>query len=171
MYYLLYYFVERLAIIWKVHLDMTFINRLVPEQVNLDLSASSKEEILHELISMLNVDDQHKDIFLEMVLQREQLGSTGLGGGVAIPHGRSLLVNDLHLICGVSKKGIYYQALDRKKVFLFFLIIAPHREVSNQYLPLLGNLAKIASDPETVQRLRNAENPDHFLEIIKNLFA
>ncbi len=148
---------------------MKSIEFLASNQINLDLKATTKENVLKELVGMLDVEEKHKNILLEMVMQREQLGSTGLGGGVAIPHGRSLLVNNLHLFCGVSKKGIYFQALDRKKVYLFFLIIAPHREVSNQYLPLLGNLAKIASDPEIVQSLRKAEEVERYLEIIQSV--
>ena len=148
---------------------MKSIELLAPNQINLDLKASTKDTVLQELVGMLDIEKEHKSILLEMVMQREQLGSTGLGGGVAIPHGRSLLVNNLHLLCGVSKKGVYFQALDRKKVYLFFLIIAPHREVSNQYLPLLGNLAKIASDPQIVQSLRKAKDAERYLEIIRSV--
>ncbi len=148
---------------------MKAIELLATNQINLDLKASTKETILEELVEMLDVEKKHKSILLEMVMQREQLGSTGLGGGVAIPHGRSLLVNNLHLFCGVSKKGIYFQAPDRKKVYLFFLIIAPHREVSNQYLPLLGTLAKIASNPEIVQSLRKAKEPEQYLATLQSV--
>ena len=127
------------------------------------------EEVLKELVWMLDVREEYRPILLDMVLQREALGSTGLGEGVAIPHGRSLVVNHLHLVCGLSKKGIYFQAIDRKKVYLFFLVIAPHREVSNQYLPLLGSIAKLATNPENVERLRKAETPEKCLEYLKQI--
>jgi mannitol/fructose-specific phosphotransferase system IIA component (Ntr-type) len=140
---------------------------LTPDLIRLNLQSSTKEEVLKELVWMLDVREDNKPILLDMVLQREALGSTGLGEGVAIPHGRSLIVNHLHLVCGISQKGIYFQAIDRKKVHLFFLVIAPHREVSNQYLPLLGSIAKLASDPENIERLRNAETPEQCLEFLE----
>ena len=140
---------------------------LTPDLISLNLQSSTKEEVLKELVWMLDVREDNKPILLDMVLQREALGSTGLGEGVAIPHGRSLIVNHLHLVCGISKKGIYFQAIDRKKEHLFFLVIAPHREVSNQYLPLLGSIAKMASDPENIERLQNAETPEQCLELLE----
>ena len=142
---------------------------LTPDLIRLNLQSSTKEEVLKELVWMLDVREEYRPILLDMVLQREALGSTGLGEGVAIPHGRSLIVNRLHLVCGIAKKGIYFQAIDRKKVNLFFLVIAPHREVSNQYLPLLGSIAKLASDPENIERLRNAETPEQCLEILEQI--
>jgi len=142
---------------------------LTPDLIRLNLQSSTKEEVLKELVWMLDVREEYRPILLDMVLQREALGSTGLGEGVAIPHGRSLIVNRLHLVCGLSKKGIYFQAIDRKKVNILFLVIAPHREVSNQYLPLLGSIAKLASDPENIERLRNAETPEQCLEFLKQI--
>jgi mannitol/fructose-specific phosphotransferase system IIA component (Ntr-type) len=144
---------------------------LTSNLISLNLESSIKEDVLKELVWMLDVKEDYKPILLDMVLQRESLGSTGLGGGVAIPHGRSLIVNRLHLVCGLSRKGVYFQALDRKKVHLFFLVVAPHREVSNQYLPLLGSIAKLASDPENIERLRNAEKPEEFLQFLEKIGA
>ena len=142
---------------------------LTPDLISLNLRSSTKEEALKELVWMLDVQEEYRPIILDMVLQREALGSTGLGEGVAIPHGRSLVVNHLHLVCGLSKKGIYFQAIDRKKVYLFFLVIAPHREVSNQYLPLLGSIAKLATNPQNVDLLRKAETPEQCLEYLKQI--
>ncbi len=145
---------------------MKITDHLSPNLINLDLQSSTKEDVLRELTWMLAIHNEHKSLLLEMVLQREQLGSTGIGGGVAIHHGRSLIVHRLHLVFGLSKKGIYYNALDKKKVFLFFLVLAPHREVSNQDLPLLGSIAKLASNPENVDILRRAGTPHQLLEAL-----
>ncbi len=142
---------------------------LTPDLISLNLQSSTKEEVLQELVWMLDVEEQYRPILLDMVLQREALGSTGLGEGVAIPHGRSLIVNRLHLVFGLSKKGVFFQAVDRKKVHVFFLVIAPHREVSNQYLPLLGSIARLASDPENIERLRSTETPEQCLELLKQI--
>lgn len=148
---------------------MKLTDHLSPNLINLDLQSSNKEEVLQELVSVLEIENEYKPILLEMVLQREQLGSTGIGGGVAIPHGRSVIVNRLYVVFGLSKKGVYYKALDKKKVFLFFLVVAPHREVSNQYLPLLGNIARLASNPENVSTLRKITSPQEFLEALEKM--
>jgi len=148
---------------------MKITDHLDLKNINLDLKSTTKEEILEELVQMLEVPEEHKPLLLEMVLQREQLGSTGIGEGVAIPHGRSLIIDHLHLVFGLSKKGVFYQSLDRKKASFFFLIVAPHREVSNQYLPLLGTIAKLASNPTRTQDLRAAETPQQFLELLRKM--
>ncbi len=145
---------------------MKLADHLTPDLINLDLQSSTKEDVIQELIAMLGVSEEHKRILLEMVMQRERLGSTGLGGSVAIPHGRSVIVHRLHVVCGLSEKGIYFRSVDKKKVYLFFLVIAPHREVSNQYLPLLGSIAKLASSPDNVEALRQAKTHQEFFEIL-----
>ncbi len=148
---------------------MKLTDHLVPNLINLNLKSSTKEEALKELVWMLEIKDEHKPILSEMVQKRESLGSTGIGGGVAIPHGRSVIVNGLHVVCGLSKKGVYYKALDKKKVYLFFLVMAPHREVSNQYLPLLGSIARLASNPKNVDTLRKVNTPQELLEELQKL--
>jgi len=145
---------------------MKLADHLTPDLINLDIQSSTKEDVLQELVWMLRVNEEHKRILLEMVLQRERLGSTGLGGSVAIPHGRSVIVDRLHLVFGLSQKGIYFRALDKKKVYLFFLVIAPHREVSNQYLPLLGSIAKLAANPDNVEALRQARTHQDFFAVL-----
>ena len=150
---------------------MKLTDHLTPNLVNLNLTSSTKEEVLQELVGMLEIREESKPLLLEMVLQREELGSTGIGGGVAIPHCRSLLVDRLQMVFGFSKKGIHYKAPDRKKVSLFFLIVAPHREVSNQYLPLLGSIAKLASAAENVEVLRQADAPQKLIEALEKMCA
>ena len=143
---------------------------LRPECVVSDIKATTKKDILTELARPI-AETYHIDLneMVSVLLNREKLGSTGIGEGVAIPHGRSLIVDHLHLVFGLSKKGVFYQSLDRKKACFFFLIVAPHREVSNQYLPLLGSIAKLASEPERTQALRAAETPQQFLEILRSM--
>ncbi len=148
---------------------MKLADHLTPNLINLDLKSSTKEDILQEMVWMLEVSEEHKPILLDMVMQRERLGSTGLGGSVAIPHGRSVIVERLHLVFGLSQKGIYFKALDKKKVFLFFLVIAPHREVANQYLPLLGSIAKLASKPENVEAIRQAKTHQEFFKLLADM--
>ena len=137
-----------------------------PHHINLNLQSSTKDDVIQELLELSDCAPEQRPILLEMILKREQLGSTGVGNGVAIPHGRSLIIHKLCVVCGVSQKGVYFQSLDRKKVYLIFLLMAPHREVSNQYLPLLGSIARLASDPEKTSTLRKARTPQEFLQFL-----
>jgi PTS system nitrogen regulatory IIA component len=148
---------------------MKLTDLLAPHLIKLDLQSSTKPEVIRELLELTELPPEQKSLLFDMILQREELGSTGLGNGLAIPHGRSVIVDRLHVACGVSQKGIHYQALDRKKVYLLFLLVAPHREVSNQYLPLLGSLARLGSDPDKVATLRKAKTPQEFLQFLHAL--
>src|SRR5262245_19576653 len=83
-----------------------------------------------------------------MLKSREQLGSTGIGHGIAIPHGRSLAVQ--RLVAGFAKheSGVEWDAVDGKPVNLIFLILAPPIEQPNRYLPFLGRIVEAVNDPD-----------------------
>ena len=83
-----------------------------------------------------------------MLKRRENLGSTGIGRGIAIPHCRSLVVNKLRVAFGRKTDGVDFKAIDEKPVHFFFLIVAPPLEVSNQYLPVLGKIAQFSKEPD-----------------------
>ena len=108
-----------------------------------DLRARDKEGVLREFVDKLHQAEKISDqeIVLDMLLKRESLGSTAMGKGVAIPHGRTLMARRLILAFGRCKEGLDFDAPDEKPVHLFFLIIAPYQERKNQYLPVLGKLA------------------------------
>jgi len=137
------------------------------DAVNLDITGESKDEILKELISLLKLDEQSAGILFKMLKRRENLGSTGIGRGIAIPHCRSLVVNRLRVAFGRKPKGVEYNAIDNQPVHNFFLIVAPPLEVSNQYLPVLGRLAQFAKDPEITKRLAELQSPDEFVQLLE----
>ena len=137
------------------------------DAVQLDLKGESKDEILKELIGLLGVDEKSQGILFKMLKRRENLGSTGIGRGIAIPHCRSLVVNRLRLAFGRKKGGVDYKAIDDQTVNYFFLIVAPPLEVSNQYLPVLGRIAQFAKEPDVAERLAALENPREFLALLE----
>lgn len=130
------------------------------------LRGRSHAEILPELIACLKLDDRSADTLLKVLKRREELGSTGVGKGIAIPHGRSLVVNRVRLVYGHSVEGVVWQAIDNKPVHHFFLIVAPPIEVSNQYLPVLGKIATFAKEPDVPQRLARIESADDFFRLL-----
>ena len=136
------------------------------DAVTLALRSASKDEILAELVGLLRMDERSTGTLLRMIQRRENLGSTGVGRGIAIPHCRSLVVSRLRLAYGRLPKGIEFQAIDNKPVFNFFLIVAPPLEISNQYLPVLGKIAQFAKEPDVPERLSMLQSPDALFRLL-----
>ena len=139
-----------------------------PEVVLIGPQAKCAEPILKELISLLGMDEKSEAILFKTLKRRENLGSTGIGKGIAIPHCRSLVVNRLRLAYGRKPEGVDFKAIDGNPVHNFFLIVAPPLEVSNQYLPVLGKIAQFAKDPEVPDELKNISTPEDFLKLLED---
>src|SRR4026209_32341 len=141
------------------------------DAVKLELDGNTKDDILKELIGLLKLDDKSEGMLFKMLKRRENLGSTGIGRGIAIPHCRSLVVNKLRVAFGRKSGGVDFKAIDDNPVHFFFLTVAPPLEVSNQYLPVLGKLAQFAKEPDVPERLAKVATPREFIELLeeKNL--
>jgi nitrogen PTS system EIIA component len=137
------------------------------DAIRLELEGSTKDEILKELIGLLGLDDKSEGMLYKMLKRRENLGSTGIGRGIAIPHCRSLVVNKLRVAFGRKAAGVDFRAIDEKPVNFFFLIVAPPLEVSNQYLPVLGKIAQFSKEPDVPQRLLGLKEPKEFLALLE----
>lgn len=135
--------------------------------VKLELDGETKDEILKEMISLLGLDEKSEGILYKMLKRRENLGSTGIGKGIAIPHCRSLVVNRLRVAFGRKSKGLDFRAIDEQPVHNIFLIVAPPLEVSNQYLPVLGKIAQFSKEPDVAGRLEQIDNPQEFLALLE----
>ena len=138
-----------------------------PDAISLSLRGGSKDDVLAEMVGLLRTDERSAGTLLRILQRRENLGSTGVGRGIAIPHGRSLVVSRLRLAFGRKPDGIDFQAIDSKPVFSFFLIVAPPLEISNQYLPVLGKIAQFAKEPDVPDRLRSMSSPDDFFRLLE----
>ncbi|MEA2725462.1 MAG: nitrogen system component [Gemmatimonadales bacterium] len=119
------------------------------------------------MVALLRTDERSAGTLLRILQRRENLGSTGIGRGIAIPHGRSLVVSRLRLAFGRKPEGIDFQAIDGKQVFSFFLIMAPPLEISNQYLPVLGKIAQFAKEPDVPDRLAGIKSADEFFRLLE----
>ena len=137
------------------------------DAINLDLQGSSKDEILKELIGLLGLDEKAQGILFKMLKRRENLGSTGIGKGIAIPHCRSLVVNRLRVAFGRRNEAVDFKAIDDSPVQYFFLIVAPPLEVSNQYLPVLGKIAGFVKEADVPGRLSQVQTPREFLALLE----
>ena len=134
-----------------------------------DLQASTKSEALGKLVEIAAAAGGVRDpkLLLEMLRQRETLGSTGLGKGVAIPHGRSLAVVSLKVLFAICKSGLEFDSVDGKPVKLIFLIVAPPQDKGNEYLPLLGKIAELVQDAKVRTRLGKVQDFDQLKELME----
>jgi mannitol/fructose-specific phosphotransferase system IIA component (Ntr-type) len=137
------------------------------DAISLDLKANTKDEVLQELVGLLKLDEKDAGALFKMLKRRENLGSTGIGRGIAIPHCRATVVNRLRVAFGRKSAGVDYKAIDAKPAQLFFLIVAPPLEVSNQYLPVLGKIAQFAKEEDVPKRLLSLKKADELLKLIE----
>jgi mannitol/fructose-specific phosphotransferase system IIA component (Ntr-type) len=137
------------------------------DAVQLELQASAKDDILRELIALLKLGEKDEGMLFKMLKRRENLGSTGIGRGIAIPHCRSLVVSKLRVAFGRKKAGVDFKAIDDKPVHFFFLIVAPPLEVSNQYLPVLGKIAQFSKEADVPERMLKLTQATEFMELLK----
>lgn len=137
-----------------------------PSAVELDLAASSRDEVLAELVSLLGSPPTEQARLLKNLRRRENLGSTGIGKGMAIPHCRSDAVDEVRVAYGRKPGGLEFGALDGAPVRHFFLIVAPPAEVSNEYLKVLAQTARLVKDPEVPSLLEELAEPSEFLRLV-----
>lgn len=139
-----------------------------PETIKLDLEAETKDDALKELVSLFGLDEKSEGILYKMLKRRENLGSTGIGRGIAIPHCRSLVVTRLRVAFGRKLSGLDFKAIDEKPVRYVFLIVAPPLEVSNQYLPVLGKIAQFGKEADVPDALAAMSKPEEFLSLLES---
>ncbi len=141
---------------------------LHPEFCIMDLKAGNKEAAIKELASVLQPSGNIKDKndFIKHVLEREQLGSTGIGNRVALPHATTKSVEGMVVAFGRSARGLDYQSLDGDNVNLFFLLGTNPQDIGI-YLKFLATLAKLLNDPRFRQELMSAPSAESFIEVFK----
>ncbi len=123
------------------------------------LRATTKANAIREMVDTLALDPEirHMEVLRDALEAREKLGSTGIGKGVAIPHGRSLSVPRLKALVARSKRGIPWDSLDGAPVKLFFVVVAPPLDKTNDYLPLLGALVGAMREKKHRERITSAK--------------
>ncbi len=138
---------------------MRITELLNPGAVAGNLRASAKNEALAELIDALLKTESglDRDQLLQVLQERERLGSTGIGEGVAIPHGKLRSIDRLVLSFGRSRKGVDFDSMDGKPAHLFFLLIAPEESVG-VHLKTLARISKLLKNPAVRARLMAAED-------------
>ncbi|MEI6857528.1 PTS sugar transporter subunit IIA [Psychrilyobacter sp.] len=139
------------------------------DMVSLDLRAQNKKEALLELSQLLGVSnsiDDPKVIELALI-DREKLGSTGIGKGVAIPHAKTNFAKKLTIAFGRCNEGINFESLDSQDVKLFFVFASPLSD-SSVYLKILARISRLIRNETFRNNLLNAKNPQEILNIISS---
>ena len=137
------------------------------EFINANLLAKNKDEALEELVNTIIRGGLklNSSSIIDILKQRESLGSTGIGDGVAIPHGKISDINDIVVAFGRSDEGIVYDSLDGKPVHLFFLLLAPEN-FAGQHLKILAKISKMLKDANFRKKLLKAGSQSELYEII-----
>ena len=115
---------------------------------------------------MAEIANVHQEDLVKVLLEREHLGSTGIGGGIGIPHGKMKDLESLVLGFGLSRKGVDFESLDGKPAHIFFLLITPENS-TGLHLKLLARISRILKNEPFKDRLIGAADRDEILSIIK----
>ncbi len=140
---------------------------LDPAAIVAELQGGSKNEVLAELTDALLTANPalNRAEVLRVLQERERLGSTGIGDGVAIPHGKLRNLDSQLIAFGLSEKGVEFDAMDGKPARLFFLLIAPE-DAAGAHLKTLARISKLLKGSQVRERLRGARDRQQIYQII-----
>jgi PTS system nitrogen regulatory IIA component len=146
---------------------MKILDYLKEEWIVADLQGTDKSSVLRELASVLVKPCQGGSLedLLQVLLEREKLESTGIGDGIAIPHGRLKKLKEFYISFGRSVKGIDFDSIDGKPSHLFFLVMAPENSAVNN-LNLLGRIVTLLKDPSFRKQLMEGHSQEELFRSI-----
>lgn len=149
---------------------MKILDFLHEEDIIVELHSAGKKDSITELIDRLISSDRikkkDKSKIIKALMDREELGSTGIGQGIAIPHAKSNSVKDIICAFGNSKKGIAFDALDGEPVYIIFLLLA-EQDSSGVHLKALAKISRLLKDKFFRQGLKQSESPEEVVNTIK----
>ena len=146
---------------------MDFLN---PKAISTDLKSSDKKGIIKELLDLLigagDIKASDKNAFLDVIMEREALGSTGIGMGIGIPHGKSSNIQSLVASFGISPKGVDFDSLDGEPAYIFFLLLAP-QDTAGPHLKALARISRLLKERYFRDALKKSVDLKEVLKIIK----
>lgn len=146
------------------------LGEIIPEGCVLDdLKSTQKEDVIKEMVAALaaagKVDEPSSKKVIKALMDREELGSTGIGAGVAVPHAKNDSVNDLVCVLGRSKKGINFDALDGGPVHVLFLLLSS-KSASGAHLEALAYISRLVRDEKQVRFMKDAKDVKDLRDLI-----
>jgi len=142
-------------------MDLMDKKAIIPE-----LTGKGKKEVLAELCQVV-ADQEGLETapLLEVLLEREKLGSTGIGEGIAIPHGKTTATDKLLVACGRSLQGVDFDSMDGKPTHIFFLLLAPEN-TAGAHLKALAKISRLLKDSDFRSKLLTASGTDEIYQLI-----
>ncbi len=149
---------------------MKFADFVCHEAIRPDLKAQSKDEVIREIAGALaevgKIAEEELDSIVKAIMKREELGSTGIGRGVAVPHTKHPSVSQLVGTVGVSHEGLDFKSLDGEKVQLFFLLISPP-DRPGDHLRALENISRQLRDDTFCRFLKQAKTMEEITQLLE----
>lgn len=145
---------------------------LSPESMIMDLQATTKDEVINEMADLEVATGivSNKEKFVESIWAREKESTTGIGGGIAMPHARNEYINKARVLFAKSEKGVDFDSLDQQPVHLFFMITAP-AGADNTHLQALAKLSSLLINPDLVEKLKAAKTADEVIDLFSQAEA
>jgi fructose-specific phosphotransferase system IIA component len=133
------------------------------------LQNTDKEDVITELVDTLDSGGilKDRDVVLDSVLMREQTRSTGIGSGIAIPHGKSSGVDELAMAIGIAKSPIEFDSIDNKGVTIVVLLVSPSGQ-TGPHIQALAKISRLMLDEAFRKQLQDAGNPEELYELIRS---
>ena len=146
---------------------MKIMKAMSTDAVEDDLRSTTRDGILRELSALLveQGDQEGLENLISVLIAREELGSTGIGGGIAIPHGKLKDLKEIKIAFGRCPGGVEFNAIDGKPVDLFFLLLAPENS-AGEHLKTLAKVSRLLKNPKFCSSLRKAGSRQEIIDII-----
>jgi len=148
---------------------MMLSDLLNAQSVSPRLKAATKRDAVAELVDLLESAHglRSQGEILDRVMRREAMMSTGIGNGVAIPHGKARAVDRMMAACAVSREGIDFNSVDGERAHIFILLVSPEA-VGTPHVKVLANISRLLKEESVRKNLREADSPAQFLAALKS---
>ena len=146
---------------------MKILDVLNKNAILADLKSNDKKGVIEELVTPLApIAKVDLEKLVMVLMDRERLGSTGIGGGIGIPHGKLKELDNLLLGFGLSRKGVDFESMDGRPTHIFFLLITPENS-TGLHLKLLSRISRLLKNDLFKEKLRNATSADEIYAVIQ----
>ncbi len=147
---------------------MKMLDFLDKDAITTDIVSTKKEDVINELVNLLSKVHPIKDkkSLIDTLMNREQLGSTGIGQGIGIPHAKSGAVKELVAALGISHTGVDFDSLDGESTHIFLLLVAPE-DAAGPHLKALAKISRMLQDKFIRDSLISAKNKDIIFDIVR----
>jgi nitrogen PTS system EIIA component len=146
---------------------MKIVDVLQKEAILIDLKATDKLGVIEELVvPVARITGVKQKEMVQVLMERERLGSTGIGDGIGIPHGKLKALTSLVIGFGISRKGIDFESMDNRPTHIFFLLITPENS-TGLHLKLLARISRILKSESFKEQLLNASDSEDIFSIIR----